>query len=768
MRNRVFQAVLAVLLVLAGCTRDPETVKRKYLENGDKYFAQGKYTQASIMYRNAIKRDARFGQAYLRLGDTELRRGDIAQAIFAYRRAIELLKDSEEPAGKLADIYLAGYAVRQAKDKRLLDEVDDLSKILLKKNPNSFHGLRLQGFLEVSRSEYEKAVETFRKADGIKPGQPELRFALASVLNALGRWEEAEPLLLAVVKDSPSYVTSYDFLIIEYGKRGRQADAESIAKKKVENNPKSARFRTQLASFYYLTQRPAEAEKVLNGILARESEFENGRMEVGDFYGRMRDYAKAREVFLKGAETDEKNRDSYRLKLALLEVAQSRPQEALKIVEQVLKDSPKNDDALSMRASLQLQIGEKTQTQAAITELQSLIGRMPANPVIRYNLAKAYQGRGEYDAARVQYSEALKLRPDFVAAHIGIGQVFLAKRDFGKALEAGEAILKLDPNSMFGRVIKANALINSGNVRQARLELEGYMKSYPDAPDLQFQMALVNFFEGHFQEAETAFLKLRERFPNDIRLAYAIAEVYMRTNKAEAALKFLVDEKKRFPDNLEVNKAVGNVAMRTGVLDTAEQEYRYLITKEPRNLEMYLRLGETLRRKGQTQASIDVLRKGQQLNPNDPQANLQLALTLDAAGLKRESLPLYENIVKNQPDNAIALNNLAFMLAEDGRDLDQALTYAQRARQQLPNNADVADTLGWIYIRKNLSDNAVSIFKDLTKKYRENPTYHYHLGMALYQKGDRDGARRSLQMALTLKPPKEDEEKIRELLAKVS
>jgi Flp pilus assembly protein TadD len=163
-----------------------------------------------------------------------------------------------------------------------------------------------------------------------------------------------------------------------------------------------------------------------------------------------------------------------------------------------------------------------------------------------------------------------------------------------------------------------------------------------------------------------------------------------------------------------------------------------------------------------------VLCRAQQLEPNNVMTNLQLAMTLDAAGLKRESIPIYESIIKIQPDNAIALNNLAFMLAEDGRDLDQALTYAQRARQQMPNNPDVADTLGWIYIRKNLSDNAIRIFRELTAKHRDNPTYHYHLGMALYQKGDRGGAKQSLQTALSLRPSREEEAKIRELITKVS
>jgi len=200
----------------------------------------------------------------------------------------------------------------------------------------------------------------------------------------------------------------------------------------------------------------------------------------------------------------------------------------------------------------------------------------------------------------------------------------------------------------------------------------------------------------------------------------------------------------------------------------AEKEFRRLIERDPKNFENYMKLGETLRRKGQVQQAIEYVKKGQQLQPQNPQANLQLALTLDAAGMKRESLPLYEAVLKGDPENVLALNNLAYTYAEEGRDLDQALTYAQRAKQKWPTNDDVTDTLGWVYIKKKLNDNAITIFKELTSRKPKNPQYHYHLGVAQFQKGDRSGARQSLQTALSLKPDKVDEAKIRELLSKVS
>jgi Tfp pilus assembly protein PilF len=91
----------------------------------------------------------------------------------------------------------------------------------------------------------------------------------------------------------------------------------------------------------------------------------------------------------------------------------------------------------------------------------------------------------------------------------------------------------------------------------------------------------------------------------------------------------------------------------------------------------------------------------------------------------------------------------------------------QTALKALPSSPDIADTLGWIYIKKNLSDDAVRVYKDLVQKDPNNAIFHYHFGMALLQKGDRPSAKRELEKAIEDKPSKDDDVKIRELLQRI-
>jgi len=86
--------ISCLLLIAAGtsCSRDPNVIKTRYLQNGNKYFDRGKYKEASIMYRTALQKDAKFGEAHYRLALTDLKMDQPVAAVGSLRRAVELLK----------------------------------------------------------------------------------------------------------------------------------------------------------------------------------------------------------------------------------------------------------------------------------------------------------------------------------------------------------------------------------------------------------------------------------------------------------------------------------------------------------------------------------------------------------------------------------------------------------------------------------------------------------------------------------------------------
>ncbi len=65
---RAIALILAAVVAFVSCNSDPNVAKKKYLDLGNKYFDRGKYKDATIMYKRALEKDKRYGQAYYKLG----------------------------------------------------------------------------------------------------------------------------------------------------------------------------------------------------------------------------------------------------------------------------------------------------------------------------------------------------------------------------------------------------------------------------------------------------------------------------------------------------------------------------------------------------------------------------------------------------------------------------------------------------------------------------------------------------------------------------
>ena len=179
-------------------------------------------------------------------------------------------------------------------------------------------------------------------------------------------------------------------------------------------------------------------------------------------------------------------------------------------------------------------------------------------------------------------------------------------------------------------------------------------------------------------------------------------------------------------------------------------------------------MGDIYQLKGDQEKAIVLYQQANELAPGDTAIALSLADSLARAGRNVEAKKRYEGILQMHPDNFSALNNLAFLLADTGGDLDQALRLAQQALTKLPNQAAFIDTVGYIYLKKGLGDSAVQTFGNLVRKNPHVPAYRYHLGMALLAKGDKLAAKKELQVALDDRPSPQDKRKIVELLGRIS
>jgi tetratricopeptide (TPR) repeat protein len=110
----------------------------------------------------------------------------------------------------------------------------------------------------------------------------------------------------------------------------------------------------------------------------------------------------------------------------------------------------------------------------------------------------------------------------------------------------------------------------------------------------------------------------------------------------------------------------------------------------------------------------------------------------------------YREVLRIDDTFAPAANNLAFLLADQSKKLDEALMLAQKAKERLPEDPSIMDTLGWVYYKRGLYDSAIAEFIGSIEKLPNNASVQYHLGMAYYKKEDSKLAREHLRRALQL------------------
>jgi tetratricopeptide (TPR) repeat protein len=756
---------LAAFFYLSACDSDPRAASRQYLERGNQYFARSKYKEASLLYRRALKKDARYAEAWHQLGVTNYQLGIYAEARKDFSRAMDLDPADTVAMARLGDLDLLFYAADQRANREFLADLKDLSRRLLKRDKKSYDGFRLAGEIALIERDLPEAIRRFEDANAAKPYQRELVLVLAQSLETAGDDERAVSLARETVERDRSAGAIYDFLYVNCLRRRQFEAAERVLQEKIANNPDEGGYLVELAFHYYRTHRPQLMNAALDRLVAKRDELADVRLQVGDFHARIREFDRALEQYRLGERENRKKRRVYQKKMVEVLATVGRREEAARVLAGVMREDPKDPEAIGLHATLLLSSGSQADLKQATGELESLARKNAGSAVLHYDLGRAYLAGGAADQAKAQFAEALRIDPNHHSARFGLAQAELAHGDSGLAVAESGRVLSAEPANAAARLLRARALANTGEYARARQDLEVALGMDSRSADARFELGELDLKERRFEDAEVQFRSLIA--DGDARGAAGAIDVRAGQGRYDEAIRMVQERIQSMPDPGGYQAILANLLLRAGRFPEAAEQLQILIQRNPNTAEYYLRLGDAQAQSGDRGGASEAFEKARALSPADGTADADLGILLERAGDFTSARAAYEAALRKQPDNATALNNLAYLESEHGADLDRALAYARRARAKRPDDVNVIDTLGVIYIKKNLTDEGLGMLREAVKREPANATFRLHLAAAWYQKGDRGMARKELEAARRSKPTEAERAAIQALLARV-
>lgn len=751
---------IAALLALTTACRS----SHDYVTEADRLFSAKKYAEAALIYRKAIQKDPQSAEAYYRLGLAQHANGNYPAAYESFIHAVSLNPQLEKAQVELGNLYLGDYLIETTKSPQVHEKIAAIAQQLLAKDPQSFAGLRFRGYLALSDHQTEDAIAFFHKAHSADPSQPDVVLGLTQALLMAGRYSEARQTAAGLIEAHRTFASIYDVLYAYEMSTGHAADAEALLKLKISNNPQDPESVLQLAEHYWRTGRKAQSFQVLDGILGEANIPWRTYSGGADFYERNQQWERASEALTAGLKAHPEEQLSFvGAKVRLLQ-AQGQTKQAIALLSDTLQQHPNATELKQIRAVLLLDSSDAAGKTLALRDLQTLAQSSPADMAIAFQLGRAFSQNGMPLPATRQFEQVIRSQPGNVAALLALAELSSTAQRFQQSLLYSERILELQPGLRNASLLHATALVGLGRLDEAHVEYNRLIHDQPGYAEAKLQLAMLDVLLKRYSESERLFRDLYRPKAGDFRALKGLVEVYLAQGQEEKALALLNGELTRFPDSIAVHSILATTAARSGKVDLAIQQYERLLAKRAGDQDTCTQLGQLYQRKGDLPRALSLFQTAADLAPSDWRALGRLGAAQQASGLAANAAGTYRHAIELGADNPDLFNNLAYLEADSGTNLEDALALSQKALSRSPGNAQYADTVGYIYLKKHDNAAALQIFQAILKRFPNDAGFRYHLALALLQSGKREQGQQELRAAVAANPSLADQARVQHLL----
>ncbi|HKT16987.1 MAG TPA: XrtA/PEP-CTERM system TPR-repeat protein PrsT [Stellaceae bacterium] len=643
------------------------------------------------------------------------------------------------PNNPLANYVAAIVAYREA---RYADAKTRIQRTL-SVSSNFAPAILLAGASSYALKEYEQANNYLGQYVYLEPNNVEARKLLAATQVALGHSGDAVKTLLPAANKASADAQLLGMIGEASARNGDLAKAGQYLAEAVERQPNDPALRTQLGITrvalgqtdagiddleHALQQNPASLppETALFATYMRNKDFDKA-LEVGQRLIKARpkepvgyDYAGLAELAKNDTDAARKALLTAR-DLKLGDPIASRALAALAIrdkdlplanqyYQEILKANPKDVQAYVALAAIEQQAGHADQIQPT---LEKAVAENPDNPAARLVLGRFFLLENKFENAFAAIQPALAKSPRDPALLEVAGRAELGAKKADSALGYFKTLAEVQPQAAAAHRYLGEAYMASGKIDLALDEAKA--ATALDAKDVPARVLLARLYmaKSDYPEAQKLVESLAAAAPKDPTIADLQGSVALAQKRpADAVTAY--ERGLAIVDNEFFRSRLASAEAQAGHLDQAEKTLLPWIEAHPDDSAARLTMG-------------DIYVGGNRLSDAQTQ---------------------YAAVLKKDPNNAVAENNLAWTLSETGHNAD-ALVHAQHAAALLPQSPQILDTFGVVLMKNGKNDEAVATLQKAAGTQPDaNLPIRLHLAQALVAAGRKDDARADLRAML--------------------
>jgi Flp pilus assembly protein TadD len=288
---------------------------------------------------------------------------------------------------------------------------------------------------------------------------------------------------------------------------------------------------------------------------------------------------------------------------------------------------------------------------------------------------------------------------------------------FQEAQTVVDEILALSPDNPSALVLNAAVLQGLSKFPAARSGLIALQARFPNAEGLDVEIGFVSLHEKKFADAERVFRKRYQPGQENLRALVGLTQSLVAQKRGAEAVRILEADLAKIPNRPQVQFMLAEGYLASADSAKAMQVLEQVVAAHPDIALTYLRLADLQIRKGDVDRGIATLTKARDLAPKVIEPLLLLGSAQVQSQRFEEAKQNYRAVLKLDAGNLEALNNLAFLTADTGGNLEEALKLATEASHKAPTLPHIADTMGYVYLKMRKTENALQIFRSLARRY---------------------------------------------------